>query len=735
MFGRQAAPEAGRADFSGHFENSAFAIGSHAVANVYNGTVIQQFAADTAPRPTRRPPPQRVAPRDPVALLGRETELASVRAALERAAAIGFHGAPGVGKTVLLKHLAGSDRNEFPDGAVFANAGGQALEDLLQWLFTVFWDTGQVVYAPGPLRVGEYLRDVRALVVLDDVSLNGADVERLVDGAPACGFALGAPEPPFGDERALALRGLSPDAAMGVFARVLGRDPAADERAGVEQFVRAVEGLPGFVVIGAQLVRDGVCGAGDLVDRPGDVLARQRLLALPAAQQRLLGLLADLAPAPVPAEHLAGDETAELERLRAGGFVERNSPRYALAGPYDAGLTRGASDGGALELLRRMAAWPERIAPEDTPAVVAALRAVDAPEDVLDAARALVPATIRTARTGAWGEVAGLGLRAARRLGRRPEEALFLHEVGTRLGVVGDRSAAYEALTRARDIRRELGDDDALAVTEHNMRELFGGGPGGPGDDGSDDDRGGRGPRRSLVAGLAALALVGGGATAIAITNDDSPSRATGEDAVEVALDPTAPTIRISSPKPEKHYAVGTILHADYTCRVHGQPAPVCVATKHVHTGHRIDTSAPGTFTFRVHARSEDDVVRNQEVTYTIDPPGTTTPKTTPPSTGPPTGTTTTTQPLKLTLDAHAVPPASGTGPSTLDFSCKRGDTPVAPCTATFRGRPVRFGQILPCGVRELVVTAPAEPPPNAQTFEVDGGDCTTSTHTTAEPR
>jgi hypothetical protein len=81
---------------------------------------------------------------------------------------------------VLPKHVAASDGDGFPDGVVFANAGGRQVEDLLQWLFTLFWDTGEVVWTPGPLRIGGYLRDVRARVVLDDVGLGSSDVERLL---------------------------------------------------------------------------------------------------------------------------------------------------------------------------------------------------------------------------------------------------------------------------------------------------------------------------------------------------------------------------------------------------------------------------------------------------------------------------------------------------------------------------------------------------------------------------
>ena len=132
MFGRPAQPASREVDFSGHFERSAFAIGDHAIANTYNGTVIQQFAAGTAPRPTRRPPPQNRSPRDPVDLLGRSSELGRIDEALRSGSAHAVHGSPGVGKTALLKHVAGRAGDGWPDGVVYANVGRQPLEDVLQ---------------------------------------------------------------------------------------------------------------------------------------------------------------------------------------------------------------------------------------------------------------------------------------------------------------------------------------------------------------------------------------------------------------------------------------------------------------------------------------------------------------------------------------------------------------------------------------------------------------------------
>ena len=610
---RKAAPQ--QVDFSGHFERTAFAIGDHAVANTYNGTVVQQFAPGTAPRPTRRPPPQRRPPRDPVELLGREAELQRTDAALRSASAIAFHGSPGAGKTALLKHVARDGGDGWPDGVLYRNVGAQPLEDVLQWLFTVFWDTGAVVYAPGALGVGEYLAAMRALVVLDDVDLKTADVERLLDGAPACAFAIGAAQPRL-PERSHALGGLGPAAARGVFARVLGRDPEGAEQPAVDAFVAAVGGLPGYVVTGAELVRDGVCGAGDLVEQAGRVLARRRVLALSAPQQELLGLLAELAPAPVPAERLGTDAQQRFEALREAGLVERHSPRYTLAGSLDAELVRDLPHMGAAELLRRLATDAESIGADDAPAAVAALewgRRAGEDEEVLRAARALAPAMVRSGRTGAWAAVATLGLEAARRTGRRADEALFLHEQGSRLGCLGDDSA-YEPLIRARDIRRELGDEEALAVTEHNLRELFGepGGPVAEGDDPGGPGDGGWRPPLGLFAAFAALALI----VVIALVargGDDLVNQTLTTETVPGAQDQAPPQIALTRPRDGDSFPAGARVVAAYRCGDREGPTPVCRGT--VRSGAAIDTTE-GEHEFRVEARDRTGNLTSIGVTY-----------------------------------------------------------------------------------------------------------------------
>ena len=81
--------------------------------------------------------------------MGRERELAQAREVLRGEASIDFHGQPGIGKSSLIRWLAHEGDERWRDGVVYARVAGQPLEDVLQWLFEVFWST-EPRWAPGP---------------------------------------------------------------------------------------------------------------------------------------------------------------------------------------------------------------------------------------------------------------------------------------------------------------------------------------------------------------------------------------------------------------------------------------------------------------------------------------------------------------------------------------------------------------------------------------------------------
>lgn len=232
-------PRSDEIDFSGHFERSNFVVGDHAVANTYNGTVIQRIAPGSGPRPRRLASPRDRRPRDPVELLGRVDELDRIERALDAGTAIELHGPSGVGKTALLKHAALDASGRWPDGVLYERAGEQKLEDVLQWLFEVFWHC-EVVFAPGPSRIGEYLRGIKALVVLDDVQLERTDAERLLEAARDAVFVL-ASEQPAMQEHSYPVGGLDGESAHRLLERVIGRPLTQDERAAGDRFIATAE--------------------------------------------------------------------------------------------------------------------------------------------------------------------------------------------------------------------------------------------------------------------------------------------------------------------------------------------------------------------------------------------------------------------------------------------------------------------------------------------------------------
>ena len=74
-------------------------------------------------------------------LLDRTAETRQAADALENAVSVQFFGEPGLGKTMLLRHLAHHPvRDAFPDGAVCLPAQRAPLADLLQAFYDVFYD-------------------------------------------------------------------------------------------------------------------------------------------------------------------------------------------------------------------------------------------------------------------------------------------------------------------------------------------------------------------------------------------------------------------------------------------------------------------------------------------------------------------------------------------------------------------------------------------------------------------
>jgi len=326
-----------------------------------HGGVVQVSTPVQQPLLRPRPTPVFLRPRPASGLLDREAEMRAAATALQSALPVDLHGQPGVGKTTLLRHLAHHPvAASFPDGVVYLSAQRQSVEDLLQSLFSAFYES-DVPCKPTPDQFRQALRGKRALVVLDDVSLAHGEVRALLDTAPTCTFLLAAPERClWGRGQAIGLRGLPSGDALTLVEQVLERALTPEERPAAQALCTALDGHPLHVLQAVAMVREGDGSLAEIAQRvqvpaPAEALMVQVLAPLPEPEKRILMALAALGDVPLQADHLSvltelPDVAPVLEALQRRGLVQAHSPRYSLTGDL----------GQVLRQARDLTLWAER---------------------------------------------------------------------------------------------------------------------------------------------------------------------------------------------------------------------------------------------------------------------------------------------------------------------------------------------------------------------------------------
>jgi hypothetical protein len=211
---------------------------------------------------------------------------------------------------------------------------------------------------------------------------------------------------------------------------------------------------------------------------------RQAFAPLPDEEKRLLSALAAVGGGPLEAGLLAAladvaDPLPALKVLLDQGLIEEHSQRYSLAGNLETVLPAIWDISPWCErALAYFLSWAEARR-EDPAALLAdagALRHLIAwaartgrHAEVLRLGRILDAALMLSGRWSAWDEVLEHVRDAAAAAGDRAAEAWALHQLGTRLLCLGDKSAARHLLNHTLALRRSLGDREGAEVTRHNL--------------------------------------------------------------------------------------------------------------------------------------------------------------------------------------------------------------------------------------------------------------------------
>ncbi|WP_109033460.1 ATP-binding protein [Streptomyces rubrogriseus] len=475
-------------------------------------TAAERADAERAARPPVPPGPVRTV----LGLLAREDERERLVRLLARGRSVRLTGPAGSGRTSLLDVVAEDCAGLAPDGVVRLNGHHRTADDLLHDLFYAVH--GAPLHRPDRTELLGHLREVGAVVVLDDAEFGGTALDELLDATPECAFVIGttpdvaAPSADSAVEEVF-LTGLDRSDGVELLERAAGRALTEEEANWAGDLWFESEGLPlRFVQAGALLRRRDRerAGAGAVDEfgvfadaRPADDTPYD---AAEADDVPLPSLGEAAAPAPLLASRLSASARATLEfAVALGGEVPHQAHLPALVGDTHAdaalgeladcglvspvasryrlaaGVLTQLESAGYADAVRERAtaaaqhyAWwaghpsvtPVRVCAE-ADAVLAALAvlvpattptAEDEESPAVQLARTAAPAFAAGLHWSAWQRALRSGTEASRLAGDVAEQAYFHHELGVLALCEGRLDRARAELEASIGLRGALSD-------------------------------------------------------------------------------------------------------------------------------------------------------------------------------------------------------------------------------------------------------------------------------------
>jgi len=429
-------------------------------------------------------------------VVGRQEEMQGAIAALQDAHPVEFYGEPGIGKTTLVRSLVHQEavQSLCPDGIVYHAVPDQPLEDILHNLFGYFFTYDDVTpHKPTPDQIYQTFRGRRALVALDDVGLNTAQVNRLASHLPSLHLVLaGSQHHALPESFAMPLGGLPLPEAIAFLETQLGYGLGADEQIPAETLCQMLHGHPLRLRQAIALVRHRHLTLAGLVQALQKPIALEALLlrscaTLPEPERRILAALGVLGAVPVRAHHFTGmtgipQTQGALDQLLQRGLLTSDGSHYRLVENLLPLLRQHWNLAAWVQpLMNYFLLWVQKHAPvtgalaQEGSLLLGVLGQAAQHQqwsEVLRLARAMDGPFMVAGQWGRWEQIWKLGLQAGEALGDQEAIAYAYHQLGTRALCLDDPFTANSYLTQALLMREASGQTTAAHASYHNLHGL-----------------------------------------------------------------------------------------------------------------------------------------------------------------------------------------------------------------------------------------------------------------------